>query len=469
MKKMRFMVLVLAAAISLSACGRDGKTVEKNVKETNEVVEAAKSVSEDVGTVVKDAVKEVAEEVAPGSTIDREDYFTTEDYYMAMTISEIGDYYAPLWETRLTDGTNISDYEGYDFSTIKTIDNIKYVFNETTKEAICTAYDEKAFQDTGIDTLTIPAEVEEYKVVAVDFSEHAGYNKFIKKVVIEDGVRQIHGAFSSYEVLEEIVIPDSVVLITRLSLCHCKNLKNITLPKNLMWLDGLNYSAITSVEIPENVKYLSGLNNSEISEVTFAGDKLEAVYGQSFSECPNLTTLQLPDSVKLIGNHIGANSGISEFTIPASFEKIDSSLTHSGKVAMLNTPYALNMGSDFLIWNDTLVGYYGDDETVTVPESVKVIAPYAFDDSESVIEVIVPEGIEVLGNACFERLEKIKTLTLPSSITQIGDIHIDKMNERKPSDSLYIGRPYAGFTVKLTGENKLVEALCEESGWEIVR
>ena len=236
-----------------------------------------------------------------------------------------------------------------------------------------------------------------------------------------------------------------------------------------MWLDGLNYSVITSVEIPENVKYLSGLNNSEISEVTFTGEKLEAVYGQSFSECPNLTTLQLPDSVKLIGNHIGANSGISEFTIPASFEKIDSGLTHPGKVAMLNTPYAMNMEGGFLIWNDTLVGYYGEDATVTVPESVKVIGPYAFDDSEAVIEVIVPEGVEVLGNACFERLEKIKTLTLPSSITQIGDIHIDRMNERSPYDDLYIGKPYAGFTVKLTGENKLVEALCEENSWELVK
>lgn len=454
MKKIKMMVLLLAVMITFAACGGNEAT-EENTDVVNDVVENTE--------------KDVKEEMPAEATIKREAYLSTEDYYMAITLAEIGDYSAPLWKARLTDGTNIYDYDGYDFSTEKIIDNIRYVFNETTKEAICTTYNEKAFQDAGIDTLTIPTKVEGYKVVAVDFSGHSGYNKFIKKVVIEDGVRQIHGAFKMYEVLEEIVIPDSVVLITQNSLSNCKNLKSITLPENLMWLDGLNYSAITSVKIPENVKYLSGLNNSEIVEVTFAGEKLEAVYGQSFSECPNLTTLQLPDSVKLIGNHIGANSGISEFTLPASFEIIDSSLTHPGKVAMLNTPYALNRGGDFLVWNDTLIGYYGDDATVIVPEGVKVIAPYAFDDSEAVIEVIVPEGVEVLGNACFERLEKIKTLTLPSSITQIGNVHIDRMNERSPYDDLYIGKPYAGFTVKLTGENKLVEALCEESSWEIVR
>lgn len=455
-KKLLAALLAAAMTLSLTACGGSGGT-EGSANEPNEVIDAAQNAAGAVGDAVTDAVKDVEEEAVPGSTINREDYKYGKDYLMATIVTEL-DYASPFWSP---DGGN--EYEGY--TKTEVIDNIKYYLNETTKEAVCTNFDAKALQAAGVDTLTIPAEVNGYKVIATDMSSPG--NKFIKKIVIEDGVREIHDSFLRYELLEEVVIPESVQLITEGSFWDCRSLKNVTLPKDLRWLHGLGYTAISQISIPEKVAYLDAFEGAEIAQVTFQGEALQIVAGSAFNKCQNLKALHLPNSVHTIGDGLLYGSAVEDFTVPTSLEFTEGDMNSSFGVTMEDTPYANALGSPFVIWNDILVSYCdsGNETSVTIPDGVKKIGVNAFASNDSIKEVIVPEGVEVLGNNCFRGLKYLKTLVLPSTITQIS--YATKENMMEERNWTIMSANWADFVLKLTGENSLVEKMCEVQGWTL--
>lgn len=68
---------------------------------------------------------------------------------------------------------------------------------------------------------------------------------------------------------------------------------------------------------------------------------------------------------------------------------------------------------------------------VTLPSSLKNIAPYAFKDDTELQEVILPEGLLVLGAYAFDN-SGLKTMTIPSTIISFGENafnNCDKLKE----------------------------------------
>ena len=80
----------------------------------------------------------------------------------------------------------------------------------------------------------------------------------------------------------------------------------------------------------------------------------------------------------------------------------------------------LEKDSDFKIVNGILVSYTGNDEIVTIPDSVKKIDDKVFYNNQTIKKVIFPNSLEIIGNYAFYNCNNLTDLEFPSSLKEIG-------------------------------------------------
>ena len=76
--------------------------------------------------------------------------------------------------------------------------------------------------------------------------------------------------------------------------------------------------------------------------------------------------------------------------------------------------------SDFKIVNGILVSYTGNDEIVTIPDSVKKIDDKVFYNNQTIKKVIFPNSLEIIGNYAFYNCNNLTDIKFPSSLKEIG-------------------------------------------------
>ena len=80
--------------------------------------------------------------------------------------------------------------------------------------------------------------------------------------------------------------------------------------------------------------------------------------------------------------------------------------------------------SDFIIRKGVLIRYTGKNETVVVPERVRVIGPHPFIKCRSLKKLILNEGLEYFDEACLDDLNRVKEnqfiyINIPSTVKEI--------------------------------------------------
>ena len=84
---------------------------------------------------------------------------------------------------------------------------------------------------------------------------------------------------------------------------------------------------ITSLFIPasvEEVRMGAVINTSELTEVTFAeNSNCQRIYSAAFNNAPNLTNIDIPESVKIIGEGVFNFSGVSSIVLPDAVWTVD--------------------------------------------------------------------------------------------------------------------------------------------------
>ena len=165
-------------------------------------------------------------------------------------------------------------------------------------------------------------------------TEHAfDYCEDLKSVKIPDGITRIEDmTFYNCHNLTSVEIPDTVTSIGERAFEACTSLTSIKIPDSVTSLANyvfVNCSSLTSIEIPESVTSLGEsvfyqtawldekrkenplviVNNFLVDGKTCTGDVVipdgvTNIIGMSFRENSNLTSIEIPESVKIIGTYV---------------------------------------------------------------------------------------------------------------------------------------------------------------------
>lgn len=123
-------------------------------------------------------------------------------------------------------------------------------------------------------------------------------------------------AFYGCENLSEVDLPSQLKELGRNAFTNCKSLASISLPDRLESLGqkAFSYSGIQNVIIPQKVTKIrtsTFQGCKSLQSVTFMGNVTE-IGQECFESCLKLTALELPASLKTIGEGAFANSGLKE-------------------------------------------------------------------------------------------------------------------------------------------------------------
>ena len=81
---------------------------------------------------------------------------------------------------------------------------------------------------------------------------------------------------------------------------------------------------------------------------------------------------------------------------------------------------AVSISEDFQMDKNTLVKYYGTDETCIIPEGTKVIASAAFEGNSNIKKVVIPKSVEEIGYNAFAEMSNLERIIIPDSVSKIG-------------------------------------------------
>lgn len=169
----------------------------------------------------------------------------------------------------------------------------------------------------------------------------------IPEVIGEYTVQEISSkAFQNDTALEEIVIPESVTTIGNYAFSGCTALKTVNLAEGLM-----------------------------------------TIYAYAFEQCTALTEIVLPDSVETMGYRVFKNcTNLTSVNYPMGW------ISSPGG----NGSYSFEHGGIFY--------GCGSLKTISIPEGITSIVPYAFQECEYLVNVDIPDSVTVIGEYAFAGL-----------------------------------------------------------------
>lgn len=265
--------------------------------------------------------------------------------------------------------------------------------------------------DESTGTLNISGTGDMYEKTCFKFDES------IKTVKIESGVTSIGDwTFEYCTNLTSVVIPNSVTSIGSQAFYDCNCLTSIEIPDSVTSIgDGafIRCKSIEQIIIPNGVK--------RIGENAFAG-------------CESLKNITILDGLKEIDyNVFGSCISLKSITIPESVARIDigAFCDCPSIIEFIVSPNNKNYCSDdsgILFSKDktVLVKYTtgSDADTYTVPNSVKRIEPYAFEEGTNLKKVKMSEGVKTIGYNAFEDCYALETVVIPRSVSDIEEFYI---------------------------------------------
>ena len=191
----------------------------------------------------------------------------------------------------------------------------------------------------------------------------------------------------------------------------------------------------------------------------------ETVADQAYYCNRNLSYVTLPKTIKEIGQFSYARSTVSSIVLPDGLEKIGyGAFYHCDDLGFVTIPETVtkvepkafkftkwlddfengtSSGSEFLISGGVLVAYRGTDESIVIPEGVRIIAAQAFQGHDEITSVTLPLTLESIGEEAFSGCSgitsintedtslknildraflgtKIKEVILPETLTDLG-------------------------------------------------
>ena len=214
--------------------------------------------------------------------------------------------------------------------------------------------------------------------------------------------------------------------------------------------DGVFYETpVRNVVFPECVSSIGANTFGGCNDLVYAVmPPLDVLPQGTFESCFRLLDPDLSMGVKKIEDTaFWSNMFLQTLFLPEEIEEIEqNAFTMCDNLSCIymndngNGHYVTNEDHTLLMSADgeqlVFYSWLNEDETYRVPDGVKRINAYAFQDAR-MKEIILPEGLDSIGMNAFTRTQ-ITELTIPASVTEIGPLRNAVNEDGDPVEAQYL-------------------------------
>lgn len=249
-----------------------------------------------------------------------------------------------------------------------------------------------------------------------------------------------------------------IILVCISTILHTNAADDIVKIQNIYYKI-IDCHAIVICTPENNMKYSGYVKIPE--NIDFHGHKyiVSKIDDYAFFACKELIRIELPNSIKSIGNRAFAGCNIEAVNIPEAvdsifdfafaecsnlkdiqFNKSISYIAASAFYGCTSLPIinGIRYAQNFLVCavDHTLMEYkiskgtrwiganaFSDNPNMTnlrIPKSVKVIGDFAFSNCTKLESVILPTSIEYIGNFAFSSCLSLRDINIPKDVKQFG-------------------------------------------------
>ena len=239
--------------------------------------------------------------------------------------------------------------------------------------------------------------------------------------------------------------------------------------ENIVSVDGIVYSKdmkrlvfcprgksgeITVDERTEIIGHVA-FSESRVTKITLP-EGLTSIEYSAFSDCTNLTELNIPKGVTELSKYMFWDSALKAL----SFSE--------------DSPYISENGIVYSKDKTELLFAMGDiNGKLVIPEGVKSIGRSAFEQIETISEVEFPKSLEIIGDSAFWGCSGIRSIIIPENVTSIGDLAFDSTNisrvyiESTKVNDIGFDAFYAyGINTTITVKSEEIASMIRDSLWD---
>ena len=233
-------------------------------------------------------------------------------------------------------------------------------------------------------------------------------------------------AFANIKTLTNVTLANSVTTIGNSAFSGCIGLTSINLECVVSFGNSAFYgtSSLTEVDFSDNLTTIgsSAFYGSRISKIELP-DSIVSVGSLAFASNSVLRTIIIRKDGAMLSY---ASDMLKGFNSYAKIYVPDGLLTsyksnNGWKALGVDKFYGLSIvkSNGMAINGNTLVQYFGTDESVTIPSSITNILPYAFYRNTFVRRIVIPGTITTITDHAFYGCDNLETVKLMRGTTQI--------------------------------------------------
>ena len=239
-------------------------------------------------------------------------------------------------------------------------------------------------------------------------------------------------AFADCSSLSKIELPVSVLSIGAMAFSNCQSLSEVIVPSGVQTLpdsafaDCIALQRVTLSEGLTNISVAAFKNCTALQEVQLP-DTLESIKSNAFENCSSLQRMHFPAAVsELSANAFSGCISLSEVTVAAEnlyYTAVDGVLMTADQEILVYYPPCSSQ-SDYTIPETvkTIDSYAFQDamqlQFLTVPETVETIEPYACYDANSLKEVML-NGASVISAYAFQSCDQLEAVVFGDGVQKV--------------------------------------------------